>query len=380
MASNGDHALMRRAIELAMRGRGGVEPNPMVGCVLARGGSVIAEAWHQRFGGPHAEPAALRLAGEASRGATAYVTLEPCCHEKKKTPPCVPSLIRAGIKRLVAGCLDPNPMVNGQGLALLQQAGIVVEAGILEDECRQLLAPFIARTIYRRPYVTLKWAQTGDGKMAGPMGRPMAISNARSTQAVHELRSRCDAILVGVKTVLNDDPLLTARVPPPAPARRLLRCVLDPKRRLSRQCRIVRSATPEQPVLVFCLAEYAEVPGIGPGVEIIPCDADPLRPDHLHLRSVLERLSDRGATHVMVEPGPGLIRAFCAANLADRIWVIRSPERLEHDSAPTAPVVDWPAVAELDLAGDRLTEYLNARSEVYFAPRPSADMMLVERK
>ncbi|MFI5377866.1 MAG: bifunctional diaminohydroxyphosphoribosylaminopyrimidine deaminase/5-amino-6-(5-phosphoribosylamino)uracil reductase RibD [Tepidisphaerales bacterium] len=274
MASTADHAFMRRAIQLAMRGRGGVEPNPMVGCVLANGDRIIAESWHQFFGGPHAEPLALQTAGDAARGATAYVTLEPCCHERKKTPPCVPALIRAGVARVVAGCMDPNPMVNGHGLALLQQAGIVVEAGILEDACRQLLAPFIARTTYRRPYVTLKWAQTADGKMAGPMGRRMAISNATSTRLVHELRSRCDAIVVGVKTAINDDPLLTARprpewlaarndevVPVPSPAspngvstsfrrRPLLRVVLDPQRRLPGTCQLARTASPQEPVLV----------------------------------------------------------------------------------------------------------------------------------
>ena len=362
---------MRRAIELAMRGRGAVEPNPMVGCVLVVGGKTIAESWHEQFGGPHAEPLALRIAGEAAKGATAYVTLEPCCHERKKTPPCVPALIGAGVARVVAGCMDPNPMVNGQGLALLQQAGIAVEAGVLENECRQLLSPFIARTTYRRPYVTLKWAQTADGKMAGPMGRRMAISNAASNRLVHELRARCDAILVGVKTAVNDDPLLMSRA---KSSRRLLRVVLDPRRQLPKMRQLVRTASAAAPVLLFCLAEYAAIPGIGPGVEIVPVDADPLRRDRLHLRSVLERLAERGATHVLVEPGPGMIRAFCEANLADRLWVIRSPERLEDESAPAAPAVDWPAVAELELAGDRLTEYLNPRSEVYFAGRESADM------
>ncbi len=372
MASTADQAFMRRAIELAMRGRGGVEPNPMVGCVLVAGAKTIAESWHEQFGGPHAEPLALRMAGDAARGATAYVTLEPCCHERKKTPPCVPALIAAGVARVVAGCMDPNPMVNGQGLALLQQAGIEVEAGVLEKECRQLLAPFIARTTYRRPYVTLKWAQTADGKMAGPMGRRMAISNATSNRLVHDLRARCDAIVVGVKTAVSDDPLLTSRA---KSSRRLLRVVLDPQRRLPPTRQLVRTATAEDPVLVFCLAEYATIHGIGPGVEIVPVDSDPLRRDHLHLRSVLERLAERGATHVLVEPGPGMIRAFCEANLADRLWVIRSPERVEHDSAPAAPVVDWPGVAELDVAGDRLTEYLNPRGEVYFAATESADML-----
>src|SRR3954468_13220641 len=206
---------LRRAIRLAMNGRGRVEPNPMVGCVIVRrDGRVIGEGFHEQFGGPHAEPNALAAcarAGESPEGATAYVTLEPCCHTNKKTPPCAPRVIAAKIARVVVGCLDPNPDVDGKGVAMLRAAGVRVDGPVLEGEAKQLIAPFIARTRLGRPYVTLKWAQTADGKVAGPGGARMQISNAFSRDLVHDLRARCDGILVGVNTVLIDNPLLNAR-------------------------------------------------------------------------------------------------------------------------------------------------------------------------
>src|SRR5437763_505869 len=158
-ASEVDAEYLRRAIRLAMNGRGRVEPNPMVGCVIVKNNRVIGEGYHQQFGGPHAEPNALANCVESPHGATAYVTLEPCCHANKKTPPCTPRLIAAKIARVVIGCLDPNPDVNGQGVAMLRAAGVMVEGPVLESEAKQLIAPFIATTRYRRPYVTLKWAQ-----------------------------------------------------------------------------------------------------------------------------------------------------------------------------------------------------------------------------
>src|SRR5829696_6363962 len=206
-----DIAMMRRAVALAQRGRGRVEPNPMVGCVIVRDGRVIGEGFHEQFGAPHGEAAALAACAESPAGATAYVTLEPCCHTNKKTPPCVPALIEARLARVVVGSVDPNPDVNGQGLDQLRAAGIAVTQGVLEESTKQLLAPFIARVVYDRPYVTLKWAETADGKVAGPRGERLQISNPRSTRAVHALRAASDAILVGINTVINDDPLLTAR-------------------------------------------------------------------------------------------------------------------------------------------------------------------------
>src|SRR5215212_9724063 len=163
--SETDECYLRRAIRLAMNGRGRVEPNPMVGCVLVKNGRVIGEGYHQQFGGPHAEPNALASCTESPEGATAYVTLEPCCHTNKKTPPCAPRLIEAKIARVVIGCLDPNPDVNGKGVAMLRKAGIHVDGPVLEGPAKQLIAMFRAN-LMSRPYVTAKWAQTADGKVA----------------------------------------------------------------------------------------------------------------------------------------------------------------------------------------------------------------------
>src|SRR5947209_8575501 len=185
-----DQSFMRRAIRLAMNGRGRVEPNPMVGCVIVKAGRVIGEGYHQEFGGAHAEPNALANCTESPAGATAYVTLEPCCHLNKKTPPCVPRLIEAKLARVVIGCVDPNPEVAGRGARQLQEAGITVDLGVCENEARQLAAPFFARIVQRRPYVTLKWAQTADGKVAGSGGRRLQISNEQSMGIVHNLRAR----------------------------------------------------------------------------------------------------------------------------------------------------------------------------------------------
>src|SRR2546423_1384271 len=193
---------MPRPTRLAMNGRGRVEPNPMVGCVIVKDDRIIGGGYHQQYGQPHAEPNALASCIESPQGATAYVTLEPCCHTNKKTPPCTPLLIEAGIARVVVGCTDPNPQVNGKGLDILRAAGIQVAPPVLEPEARQLIAPFIASTQHHRPYVTLKWAQTADGKIAGRYGRPLQISNLRSSQIVHALRARCQAIAVGIATVL----------------------------------------------------------------------------------------------------------------------------------------------------------------------------------
>src|SRR5918993_5858576 len=252
--SDADAEFLRRAMRLAMNGRGSVEPNPMVGCVIVKDGRVIGEGYHQRYGGPHAEPnalAACAAAGESPAGATAYVTLEPCCHTNKKTPPCAPRLIEAKLARVVVGCLDPNPAVNGKGLAMLRAAGIEVAGPFLEASAKQLIAPFLANVDHRRPYVTLKWAQSSNGKVAGTMGRAVRITNQQSDRVVHALRARCDAIIVGTNTVLSDDPLLTARGV--ENTRPLLRVVLSNSLKISTSSRLVASAK-EHPLVVYSSA------------------------------------------------------------------------------------------------------------------------------
>jgi len=375
-----DTAVMEQAMRLAMSGRGAVEPNPMVGCILAKDGRIIGQGRHERFGGPHAEPNALASCIEPPAGATAYVTLEPCCHLNKQTPPCVPLLIAAKISRVVIGCLDPNPSVAGEGVRQLRAAGIEVTEGVVDDRARQLNAAYFARVIHHRPYVTLKWAESADGKVAGAMGKRVTISNIASLEVIHALRSRCDAILVGIRTVLSDDPLLTARPKSGSASQRsLLRLVLDPDLRLPFDSRLARSGD-DGPIIVYCRPMTLENSARGTElsnrrIEVVPL---PARGGRLSLPDLLADLHRRSATHLLVEPGPGLARAFFASGLADRVWRFRSPNRIEEPSAPAAEPVPFPAVATIDLAGDLLGEHLNPASPVYFASTASADLAAVQ--
>lgn len=371
---------MRRAIAAAMRGRGRVEPNPMVGAVLVKGDRVIGEGFHSHFGGPHAEPAALSSVTESPEGATAYVTLEPCCHLNKKTPPCVPALIDAKIARVVVGCVDPNPDVNGKGLDELRAAGIEVEVNVLEDPAKQLLAPFIAQTVYDRPYVTLKWAESADGKVAGRDGKPEQITNPTATRVVHELRARSDAIMVGIGTVMCDDPLLTARdVPQP---RKLIRCVLDSELRIPLQSKLARTARMHDRVIVFFDRRLAEAEK----TKLAALQKENVQPfmverrfDGLNLNEVLQPLCAFGVAHVLVEAGPTLARGFFdQQTLVDRVWIMHSSRIIDDPTAPPGCPIppEFVKTGEADLAGDRLVEYLNPSSPAYFAPEPSADLLL----
>jgi diaminohydroxyphosphoribosylaminopyrimidine deaminase/5-amino-6-(5-phosphoribosylamino)uracil reductase len=376
--SDFDLQMMRRAFALAMRGRGRVEPNPMVGCVLVNDGRVIAEGFHAQFGGPHAEAAALNACTESPRGATAYVTLEPCCHTNKKTPPCAPRLIEAGIARVVVGSVDPNPEVNGKSLDQLRAAGITVDHGALEESAKQLIAPFVGRVVYDRPYVTLKWAETADGKVAGPDGGRMQISNAASNRIVHELRARSDAVLVGINTVLADDPLLTARdVDAPRP---LIRAVLDARLRMPMSSKLVRTARQQRVFVHFdrylADAERKKMHALREvGVEPFMVNSTHAG---LRLDEVLNNLAGFGVTHVLVECGPTLATSFLEQlELTDRVWLIRSPMQAAADALPGVGVpASFVKTGQINLDGDRLTEFLNPNSPLFFAPDPSADFLL----
>jgi len=372
----GDDVLMRRAIALGMKGRGWVEPNPMVGCVIAKDGRVIGEGYHERYGGPHAEPKAMGACVESPQGATAYVTLEPCCHTDKQTPPCVPQLIEAKLARVVIGAIDPNPRVAGRGTEQLRSAGLTVDILNL-PAARQLIAPFVARITHHRPYVTLKWAQSADGKVAGPGGRRVQISGPLSTRAIHELRARCDAIMVGVNTVLCDDPMLTVRLA--EPRRPLIRVVLDATLRTPAQSRLVRTASEQKVIIYTSHATLACQGGArgqleAAGVELRP--APEPQPGRLSLSHVLHDLGRLTLTHLLVEPGPTLAKSFLETGLWDRAWAIRSASRIDSPTAPEAPAIAIEPVAHAMLGQDRLVEYLNPLSEVMFNPDPSADFVM----
>ena len=216
---------MQMALNEARKGAGKVSPNPMVGCVIVSGGKVISTGYHPCFGGPHSEVVALTKVKGSLKDATMYLTLEPCCHTRKKTPPCVPLVLKSGIRNLVIAMKDPNPAVSGRGIKILRKNGIKCVIGVLENEARELNKPYIKWVTRQLPYVTLKWAMSLDGKIAARGGDSMWISSKESRSQVHALRAQTDAILVGIGTVLKDNPYLTAH----GKGRNPLRLVIDPE-------------------------------------------------------------------------------------------------------------------------------------------------------
>ena len=404
MVTAEDETFLRRALRLAMHGRGHVEPNPMVGCVLVKNGQIIGEGWHQKVGEAHAEPNAIsdcRARGHSPSGATAYVTLEPCCHTNKRTPPCAPRLIQANIARVVIGCLDPNPDVNGRGVAMLRAAGIAVDVlpeaekpaedahgwpsvGVRPLDAsvfRQLIAPFILRQNANRSYITTKWAETADRRVADEGGAPLQISNAASNFFVHQLRAREQYILVGANTVLADDPLLNVRHL--QPSRLVFRTVLDPHLRVRPEAKIVTSAMDESAHALTWIATTQRAIDAKPerrhalGRFHVRCFA---APEDEKGRIDLVALANSQPEHgYFVEAGPTLARAFFEADVCDRLIVIRSPNALGKSlGVPTAAPIPshFIEAATIDLAGDTLTEYLNTRSPAFFAAVPSADFVL----
>ncbi len=314
---------MRRALAAAVRGQGYVEPNPMVGCVIAQGAEIIGEGFHRRFGGPHAEVEALRIAGDRAAGATAYVTLEPCCHHGK-TPPCTQAILKAGLRRVVVAQLDPFPEVQGQGISELQNAGVDIEVGLLESEARQLNAPYLKLVTEGRPWIIAKWAMTLDGKIATRSGESRWISGPESRQLVHALRGRVDAILVGRETALRDDPLLTAR---PPGARTALRVVLDTHAALADDSQLVRTAR-QTPTLVAVGNESSAADRsrlADAGCEVFVCPGSTHRE---RLESLLDELGRRRLTNVLVEGGGHVLGSLLDAREIDEVHVFIAPKIL----------------------------------------------------
>lgn len=317
-----DESMMRRALALAKRGEGRVEPNPMVGCVIVRDGRIIGEGYHPHFGGPHAEIVALKSCARNPRGATVYVSFEPCCHHGK-TPPCTDALIQAGVARVVTPLRDPNPAVNGKGLRRLRAAGIMVTTGVLVHEAAEVLAPFLTRMRLDRPYVIAKWAQSLDGQLITPPDESQWISCATSRRTVHRLRARVDAVLVGVGTVLADDPLLTARGVPLR--RRALCIVLDGQLRIPVSAKVVAS-TRTTPTLILTTPQAAQTQKAQyltrKGVVLVACKS---RGGRLVLGDCLSRMADRGVTNLLVEGGPRVLSAMLDARLVDEVWAFVAP-------------------------------------------------------
>ena len=316
--SSADYRHMARALSLAQRGLYSTDPNPRVGCVLVREGEIVGEGWHERAGEAHAEIHALRQAGERARGATAYVTLEPCCHHGR-TPPCSTALLDAGVARVVAAMADPNPRVAGQGLAQLREAGVVVACGLLEAEARALNPGFILRMTAGRPVVRLKLAMSLDGRTALASGESQWLTGTAARQDVQRLRARSSAILTGIGTLLADDPGLNVRLPDAL--RQPLRVILDSALRTPPTAKTLQ--LPGR-VLIFTVVTdsglHAPLQAAGAHLIVTPC-AGP----GLDLHAVMAELARRECNEIHVECGPTLAGALLQAHLVDELVVYMAP-------------------------------------------------------
>lgn len=312
-----DHRFMVRALRLAERGLYTTDPNPRVGCVIVRDGHIVAEGWHRRAGGPHAEIEALQAAGEAARGATVYVTLEPCCHHGK-TPPCTASLIDAGVSRVVAAQRDPNPRVLGGGLEQLAAAGIATTVGILADAAEFLNLGFFQRMRHGRPWVRGKLAMSLDGRTAMASGESRWITSPEARRDVHRLRARSSAILTGIGTVLADDPELTARLDGEVELVQPLRVVLDTKLQLPKTAKVARP--PGRTIVLTGIAPASVTPWpAGDNVEIraLPTGTD----GRVDLNAVIDWLGQVECNEVLIEAGAELNGALLRAGLIDE-WIV----------------------------------------------------------
>lgn len=315
---------MDLALALGRRGLGNTWPNPAVGAVVVKDGVIVGRGWTQPGGRPHAEPEALRRAGEVARGATLYVTLEPCSHHGK-SPPCADAIIGAGISRVVSAIEDPNPDVAGQGHARLRAAGIAVDVGLCSDEAAHDHAGHFLRVREQRPFVTLKLAVSADGKIAAAGHQPVAITGEAATSCVHLMRAQHDAILIGIGTAIADDPLLTCRLPG-LETRSPVRVVLDRALRMSGASRLVHSAR-EHPLWIMTsdLAEAsAAVKLNGAGAHVLRVATTSTPRTGLDLNAVSNALSERGITRLMVEGGAKIAASFIEADFVDEIWLFRS--------------------------------------------------------
>jgi diaminohydroxyphosphoribosylaminopyrimidine deaminase/5-amino-6-(5-phosphoribosylamino)uracil reductase len=372
MAQEADRGFMTAALALARRGLGRVWPNPAVGCVVVRDGRVVGRGWTQPGGRPHAETEALRRAGAAAHGATAYVTLEPCAH-RGATPPCAGALIDAGIARAVVALQDPDPRVDGGGLRMLREAGIVAELGLMADAAAEVNAGFLLRVREKRPLVTLKLATTLDGRIATRTGHSQWITGEAARRMAHLLRATHDAVLVGAGTAAHDDPALTCRLPG-MEDRSPVRVVVDGRMRLPLTHALVSTAheTPSWLVTLPVRSDageqrrkaYADC-----GVEIIDGEADGAgNPD---LARVLTALAARGITRLLVEGGGRIAAALVRAGLVDRVVWFRAPRLIGGDGVPAVAgfgverlrdAVDFRTVSSMPV-GDDVMETYNIRRQ-----------------
>ncbi len=330
-----DRRWMAKSISLARRGAGRTSPNPLVGAVVVGpDGKAVGRGWHERAGSPHAEVIALEEAGSLARGATLYINLEPCAH-KRKTPPCAPAVVKAGISRVAAAIEDPDPRVAGKGFEILREGGVAVETGLLAREAALLNEAFITSIEKGRPFVTLKMAMSLDGRIAAPSGESRWITGEPARAWAHDFRDQVDAILVGVETLIKDDPLLTAR-PEGKVGKPLIRVVLDSRLRTPKEA---RALPPDRGVATIIAALEG---GGSPkavvlekaGAEIVITEAGP--DGRVALAPLLETLGERGVRHLLVEGGGQVHGSFLRQGLADKVMAFIAPMIIGDESAPGA--------------------------------------------
>ena len=325
-----DEAAMRRALEIAERGLYSTHPNPRVGAVLARDEEIVGEGWHERAGEAHAEPIAIRAAGERARGATVYVTLEPCSHHGR-TPPCVDVLLAAGVRRVVYAIGDPNPRVDGAGAARLREAGVIVESGLLAADAEALNAGFLMRMRHGRPFIRLKSGASLDGRVALANGQSKWITSEEARADVQHWRARSGAVLTSAATVLADDPRLDVRIDVP---HQPLRVVLDRRRALRKTARILK---PPGEALLFAAPTATRKSGAD-DERLGAARVERLRVKraHLDLAAVFARLAQLDVNEVLVEAGPRLSGALLAAGLVDEWLLYIAPKLLGEGAKPMA--------------------------------------------
>jgi diaminohydroxyphosphoribosylaminopyrimidine deaminase/5-amino-6-(5-phosphoribosylamino)uracil reductase len=353
-----DRRFMQLALTLGRRGQGRGWPNPAVGAVVVNDGVIVGRGWTQPGGRPHAEPEALQRAGEAARGATLYVTLEPCSHFGR-SPPCADAVIAAGIARVVSAIEDPNPEVAGQGHARLRAAGIVVDVGLCATEAARDHAGHFRRIRDKRPHVILKLAVSSDDKIGAAGRKPVAITGEAAKARVHLLRAQCDAVLVGIGTVQADDPLLTCRLPG-MEAQSPVRVVLDRALRISGTSRLVHSAR-ETPlwVMTSSLSEAPAAMKLGAaGAQVIRVATTTTPPPGLDLLAVLHALAEKGITRLLVEGGARVASSFVTAGLVDEIWLLRGPDAVGADGVTALDALPLTSITQSPTFERRASETL----------------------
>ena len=360
MVRQEDIEYMRRAIELAERGVGFTNPNPMVGAVIVKGGKVIGEGWHERCGEWHAERNAFKNCTVSAEGATMYVTLEPCCHYGK-TPPCTEAIIEHGIARVVIGMEDPNPLVAGKGIAFLREAGIEVVCGIEEEALREQNRVFLKYISTRLPWVALKAAMTLDGKIATRTGDSKWITGAEARAYVHELRHRFMAILVGIGTAVADDPLLNCRIEGRG-VRQPIRVVVDSNARLSLESQLVQTAEEYRTIVAYTrFAPEERVKALREaGVEMLLCEE---KEGLVDVRNLLELLGQFGIDSILLEGGGSLNYTFLAEGLADELYAFVAPKIVGGMNAKT-PVEGTGVEKMADAINLELKNVLNIGDDV----------------